>query len=95
MKKEMVINKEELQEVLDRAVEGGYDFFEFEGVIQDNYVICDAYDLEIAGEEVDAECLVIYAKPVTSWTSELIAVRADSDEASQYIESWTGVIFND
>lgn len=95
MQKEMVINKEELQEVLDRAVEGGYDFFEFEGVLNDNYVICDAYDLIIAGEKVDAECLVIYAKPVTSWTSELIAVRADGDEASQYIESWTGVAFND
>ncbi|WNO29758.1 hypothetical protein [Bacillus phage SDFMU_Pbc] len=96
MRKETVINKEELLDVINQAVQGEYDFYEYEGVVQDNYVIFDAHDLTIAGEKVGTEYLVIHAKPVTSWTCELIAIRIhDEHEVQKYIDSWTGVIFND
>ncbi len=96
MRTETVINKEELLDVINQAVQGGYDFYEYEGVVQDSYVIFDAYGLTIAGETVTTDYLIIQAKPVTSWTCELIAIHTDDEhEVHEYMESWIGVVHND
>jgi len=65
--------------------EAGADFVEYEGVLNDNYIIYGVGDVHI-DEEEPTDYIILLAEFATSWSNDLYMIRTNDYKVVQYYE---------
>jgi hypothetical protein len=83
------VTLKEVYQIINKASEAGADIEEFEGVLNDNYIIQDAEAVQI-DEREPTEYIVLLAEFETSWSNSLYLIRTNNYDVVKHYDN----IFN-
>lgn len=79
------IDLEDVRTVLIAMNEAGAYVEEYEGVLNDNYIIYDVGDVHLDDEE-PTEYIIIVAEYATSWSNNLYLIRTNDYKVVEHYE---------
>lgn len=79
------ISLQEITNILNKAIESGAEVVEYEGVLNDNYIIYDAGEIRISNEE-PTEYIIFLAEFANTWADNLYMIRTNDEQVVQYYE---------
>ena len=78
------INLKDVYNILDLSIDAGAFVEEWEGVLNDNYVISGMAEVEVVGGEEPTDHIIILAEFASSWHNDLYMIRTNDDSVADY-----------